>query len=82
MVDQNEDTVEEFLESEQLQVFDVVETYCNACDSVTPHHIDDSKVHNGDDEIEPDATCLGAPSTHECVVCRENEENEIAGITT
>jgi hypothetical protein len=75
-----EDTTEELISSEQLQIFDVVDSFCDVCGDLTPHHIDDSKAHNEDDELDPEAICLSPISTQECVVCRENEENKIDGI--
>ena len=71
------DTSRELITSEQLQVFDVIDAYCNVCDDITPHHIDDQKNYNLDDEISPDAVFSPAISVKECVACRESEENEL-----
>lgn len=73
-----EDTLGEFVSSEQLQIFDVVESFCNICQSNTPHHLDNSIIHNDDDEISEDAQCIGAISNQECVYCRESEEEKLA----
>lgn len=71
------DTSQDLITSEQLQVFDVIDAFCQICDDITPHHIDDPKNYNQDDEISPDAIFSPAISIQECVVCRENEENEL-----
>lgn len=71
---------EELISSEQLQVFDVIESFCEICGDLTPHHLENSKNYNPEDELSPDAICSGAISNHECVICRETEENEIKGL--
>lgn len=77
MSNKYDNTTLELIASEQLQVFDVVEAYCDICGDLTKHHIDESKKYNEDDELDPDAICTPAISTSECTVCRENEENEL-----
>jgi hypothetical protein len=74
-------TTEELISSEQLQVFNVIEIFCEICGDLTPHHIDGSKIHNEEDEISPDAICRAPISLQECVVCRENEESQIQGMS-
>ncbi len=77
MSSQYDGITQELIASEQLQVFDVVEAYCDVCGDLTQHHIDESKKYNEEDEISPDAIISPAISTQECVICRENEENEL-----
>lgn len=75
--DQNE-SLEELINSEQLQVFNVVEEYCEVCSDITPHHIDTPKKHNGEPKVYDVDTVFCDPiSTKECVRCRENEENKL-----
>ena len=68
------------IETEQLQVFDVVDSFCNICGDLTPHHIDDPKSYVREEELAPDVVIQAARPETECVYCRENEENEIKGL--
>ena len=77
MSDERDENSQDLILSEQLQVFDVIEAYCDICGDLTQHLIDESKSYNEDDEISPDAICTPAISTQECVICRENEEYEL-----
>ncbi|PIK16010.1 hypothetical protein [Halobacteriovorax sp. JY17] len=77
MSDERDEVSKDLILSEQLQVFDVVEAYCDICGDLTQHLIDESKNYNEDDEVSPDAIFTPALSTQECVICRENEENEL-----
>ena len=66
------DCVEELVSTEHLAAFSVVESFCDQCGDLTPHHIDDSEnrsVLNSED-----ATLVPPLSKHECVICREEEE--------
>jgi hypothetical protein len=79
-----EDTAQELMTSEQLQVFDVFDAFCASCGAITPHHIEDSKKYNNDnpaDKLEEDSEdqieLCEAISIKECVYCRELEENQL-----
>ena len=74
------DISNELISAEQLQIFDVVDTYCEVCQDQTPHHMDTSKIYEQDEEVCPDAVLAPALSQKECVFCRENEENELKGL--
>jgi hypothetical protein len=73
------DSTDELVESEQLKSFVVVETFCEVCSDLTPHHLDESKAFLkneedlGDEEIE----FVKPMSIAECTICRENEESYI-----
>lgn len=70
----NLDIADELISSEQLQTFCVVEMFCEICEDLTSHHIDDDikkpfKIDNKE-QVAP-------ISSHQCVVCRENEEKRL-----
>ena len=66
------DCADELISAEHLASFSVVESFCDQCGDLTPHHIDDyekrSPLKSEDAELVPPL------STHECVICREEEE--------
>lgn len=71
------DCVDELISTEHLIAFSVVEHFCEACGDLTPHHIDESKKLS---TLSSTDTIFVPPiSTHECVVCREEEENSLDG---
>ncbi len=77
-----EGTAQELMSSEQLQVFDVFDSFCASCGRVTPHHIEGSKKYNNDNLVDKfdsdiDIVLCDAISTKECVYCREMEENQL-----
>ena len=67
------DCVDEFVNAEHLGVFSVVESFCDQCGDLTPHHIDDSEKQPTLDQT--NTTLVPPPSIHECVICREEEES-------
>lgn len=75
--DQN-DAIDELVKTEQLQVFDVIDEYCDICSDITPHHIEKAPNKNVSSlEYEPETVFSAPISTKECVRCRENEENKL-----
>jgi hypothetical protein len=72
MEDSMADCIDELVSTENLKEFSVVESYCEVCGDLTPHHIDES-VKQTDFT---DARTIFVPpiSIHECVSCREEEE--------
>lgn len=75
---ENNDGLDELISSEQLQVFDVIDEYCDICGDITPHHIDTPKLYNNENhDFEADTIFCEAISTKECVRCRENEEKKL-----
>ena len=68
----------ELIESEQLKEFSVVELYCEICGDMTPHHLDDSKAFlKEEDDMLEEPDYVSPISEQECVICRENEEQEL-----
>ena len=78
MENELDDAVDELIKSEQLQVFNVIEEYCDICGDITPHHIDTPKKYNEtEQEFDGEIVFCDPISTKECVRCRENEENKL-----
>lgn len=78
MENETNDSKEELINSEQLQVFDVIEEYCEVCGDITPHHIDSPrKFSDQEHDFDVDTIFCDPLSTKECVRCRENEENKL-----
>ena len=66
------DCVDELVSTEHLATFSVVDSFCDQCGDLTPHHIDDYEKRS---TLNSEDAALVAPlSTHECVICREEEE--------
>jgi len=72
------DCLDELVSTEHLTAFSVIEYYCDICGDLTPHHIDDSKRKPTGDST--NTTFVPPISVHECVLCREEEENKISGL--
>ena len=66
------DCLDELVSTEHLAAFSIVESFCDQCGDLTPHHIDDSDKQSSSNS--EDATLVPPQSTHECVICREEEE--------
>ena len=67
------DCIDELVSTEHLVAFSVVESFCDQCGDLTPHHIDDSEKQS---TLTSENTTLVPPlSIHECVICREEEES-------
>ncbi len=71
----NEGCLDDLMSTEFLTAFSVVEYYCDTCDRLTPHHIDESKQQSISSS--ESTTFVPPMSVHECVVCREEEESMI-----
>ncbi len=74
-----EDTVDDLINTENLNSFSVIDQYCEVCSDITPHHVDESHLTDedkNDDEL-AQATLVAPISSLECVYCRENEENDL-----
>jgi len=77
-MDDYDDSSKDLIDSEQLQIFDVIDTYCDICEDITPHHFDSNREFETEEEIDPDAQLVSALSQNECVYCRENEEKDLS----
>lgn len=78
MENEQNDALDELIQTEQLQVFDVIDEYCDVCGDITPHHIDTPKKYNEEShDFDAETVFCDAISTKECVRCRENEENKL-----
>ena len=66
------DCLDEFVSTEHLATFSVVELFCDQCGDLTPHHIDDNEKQST--LKSENSAIVPPPSTHECVICREEEE--------
>ena len=76
-----EDTSGELIQAEQLNTFTVIEEFCVNCESMTPHHIDESEnKENFSEKDDEDITIITPMSVLECVYCREEEESRIDSI--
>ena len=75
MINTNEldESIEQLIKTEHLQIFDVVEEYCDICSDFTPHHLEKAVKS----VYKEDMTYTKPMSDKECVRCRENEENEL-----
>ena len=63
---------DELVSTEHLSTFSVVDLFCDQCGDLTPHHIDDYEKRS---TLKSEDAALVPPlSTHECVICREEEE--------
>ncbi len=68
---------DELVASEQLNSFSIVEHFCEACGDLTPHHIDESAKQAEKEDQNEEPILIPPISTHECVICREEEETHI-----
>ena len=70
------DTVKELISTEMLNEFSILEKFCNECTKMTPHHIDEANITlEAVTDEEAEAEYIAPISAHECIYCRENEEN-------
>ena len=66
------DCVDELVSTEHLATFSVVDSFCDQCGDLTPHHIDDYEKRS---TLKSEDAALVPPlSTHECIICRGEEE--------
>jgi len=79
MNDGFEDSLEDLVSTEQLNVFNIIEHYCNDCDRFTPHHIEENSQELTE-SISTQKVSVGPLSIRECVICRENEEESLDSI--
>ena len=76
MNDNLDDSVDELISTEKLNAFSIIEKFCNECTKMTPHHIDEANITlKAETDEEAEAEYVSAISSHECIYCRENEEN-------
>ncbi len=75
-----DDCIQELMNTEQLNTFVVVEQFCDECMKLTPHHLDESKANASFSEASDNETFIAPISIRECVFCRENEENWLNGV--
>lgn len=67
------ESAQDLMQTEQLNIFSIIDQFCEQCGTLTPHHIDESNLISISSSEE---TQLVPPiSVHECVICREEEEN-------
>lgn len=75
------DSANDLISSEQLASFSIAQHFCEACGDMTPHHIEEiiNKVQEKriDEESSEDLLFIPPISSHECVLCREQEESHI-----
>lgn len=67
----------DFVDSEKLKSFSVEEKFCEQCGDLTPHHIEDSKEPLNVDRDAASKVFVAPLSTHECIICRDDEETWI-----
>jgi len=80
MSNEYSDAIDELISTEKLSAFSVVDQFCDNCGDLTPHHIDESKVHNSELSSNNDKVYVAPISILECVICRGNAESWIDDI--
>lgn len=77
------DSANDLISSEQLGSFSIAQHYCEACEVMTPHHIEEAinqkQYKSIDGENDEDLLFVPPISSKECVFCREEEENHLDG---
>jgi hypothetical protein len=73
------DCMNELVASEKLNIFNVIESFCDVCSDLTPHHIEEAP---GPQEMASWLKAVAPISTLECVNCREQEENKLDGVSS
>jgi hypothetical protein len=71
------DCLDELMSTEYLTSFNVVDYFCENCGELTPHHIEEPEQRASLNSSK--AILIPPVSKHECVICREEEENMLDG---
>lgn len=62
-----DESVHDLIESEQLNKFSVIERYCEVCQDLTPHKVDEES-NECNNHVSIDIYC---------VVCKKNEDEDL-----
>ncbi len=71
------DYSEDLIDTEKLSAFNVVESFCDQCGDLTPHHIEELRPQTNEHQDLDEMVLVAPISIHECVICREDEETRI-----
>jgi len=74
MNEEYDDSLDDLVKTEKLNLFSVVENYCEICSDITPHHIEDESSFDDKSSLSDSSMPL---SILACVHCRENEESSL-----
>lgn len=74
MNDEYEDSLDSLVREEKLNLFSIIDSFCEICSDITPHHIEDESSFEDKSSLTDSSMPM---SILACTTCRENEETSL-----